>query len=425
MIKALSVLCVGIATVLTSAAAVAQTPAEMADAGIGGATNTPCGDSGECKVALAQCESLLKESQAGAQAALDATRECRKLLNPVVPKPKPAPPAPPACSGEAAVLVGNKCECHVVVDHKATDAINPRLFPVHQAGATNVVKCANGDDLAEQVAALLSRLNDIDKNVPGWNTTRDNVNILLTQINVPNQDPRIVASRFNEMWDWYQGEARRQQAITIFLNDPNGLHSLYAMRSTYCKEIPGKPNATWEEKCTYTLEQLKDTKVEFRFGPRVGFMSAPGAGMGLLVTGNVELEFRVTDKTSIVVGGYMGGVNNRATGGMIVYGGEIGPRFYLDSNRKLSLDGQVYVQGENSVHGAGWKGMPSGFFGKNGGVRGRLGYCVSEAFCVAGDLSAGYGTQNYWKRPYVMDRATGPVFMGGLSIHGHINLGSF
>lgn len=414
----------GFALSLVTTAAMANPPDAAAILGNPAGITTDaslCSGDGECQKALARCEESLKTATAGAAAALDATRECRSQLNRTVPPPKKAPPAPPACSGPHAKLVNGTCECHVGEDGSGEN--DPGFVAVHKFGGGNLVVCLSGHDALDLAREFKRRFeNDVAPNVPGWNTTRDNLNLFLTSVNVPNADPAKLAANWNELWAWYQGEKGRQDRINNFLD--NDLPRINGALNTLCPPLPDKPDASWEERCPAAMNALKDTKVEFRAGARGGVIQAPGSGTGAMAVVTAEFEYHATQKTSVVVGGYFGGINDGDAGGQFIYGIELGPRFYLDDERRAALDLLVYGQQRSSVHGAGYHGMNSGLFGKDVGLRPRLSYCFGEtrAFCVSADASGGYGTQNYWKSSYVMGKATGFVFTGGLGISGHTRL---
>ncbi|MBI5654508.1 hypothetical protein HZC53_02555 [Candidatus Uhrbacteria bacterium] len=407
-----------------STAAMAQTPDAATVLGNPAGITTDaslCQNDGECQKALARCEENVRIATAGAAAALDATRECRAQLIRTVPPPKKAPPAPPACSGPHAKLVNGTCECHVGED--GSGDIDPGFVAVHKFGGGNLVVCVSGHDALDLAREFKRRFeNEVAPNVPGWNTTRDNLNVFLTTVNVPNADPKVLAANWNELWGWYQGEKSRQDRIKLFLD--NDLPRINSAVNTLCPPIAAKPDASMEERCTEAMNSVRDTKVEFRAGARGGFIHAPGSGVGAMAVASAEFEYHATQKTSVVVGGYFGGINDGDTGGQFLYGVEIGPRFYLDDERRAALDILVYGQGRTSVHGGGYHGMPTGFMGKDVGLRPRLSYCFGDtrAFCVSADVSGGYGTQNYWKSPYSMGKETGAVWTGGLGIHGHTRL---
>ncbi len=417
-----------------SSAAMAQDADAAAAMGAGSVTTNAalCQDSGECKKVLAQCEESLKQSQAGAEAAINAMRKCEELRR-VVPQPKKTtPPAPPACSGPHAIAEGSWCGCHVNLD--GTGDIDPNLIPVRKFGAGNLVVCVSGPEALRLAREAKLRLDIMEKDkVPGWDDANKSVSILLANINypvvpgtaAPSTNPQraaALAAMINNLHQWIAGEADRQQKLNLFFETE--LPALKVMLAKYCPEIAGKPNATWEEKCN--PERLQDTRVGVSFGARGGVTGTPVATGGMVVA-TAELAYYPARKSSygIVVGAYGGimGDNNRGT--QYIFGTEIGPRFFLDDEKHLSIDVLGYGQSRRfAKHSDNYRGAGV-WTGWDVGVRPRLRYCAgdSRAFCVGGDVSLGYTPgDNGWTGPYSMEKKPGLVWGAGLSLSGTVHL---
>ncbi|MFA5185208.1 MAG: hypothetical protein WC551_01865 [Patescibacteria group bacterium] len=423
-------------SLLTSTAAMAQDQDAAAAMGAGNITTNAaiCQQNGDCLKALAQCEESLKTSQQGAEAALNAQRQCQERLVPVVPKvKKTAPPAPPACSGAHAIAEGSWCGCHVNVD--GTGDIDPALIPVRKFGAGNLVVCVSGPEALRLAREAKLRIDMMDKKVPGWNDATASVNILLGRINYPvvpgvdapktNSERAVaLAAMINNLYQWIADENERMLRINIFLD--NDLPSLKVMREKYCPPISGKSGATWEERCQAGIDALKDTRVSATFGARGGVIGTPVATGGMVVA-TAELAYYPARKSSygIVVGAYGGimGDNNRST--QYIFGTEIGPRFFLDDEKHLSIDVLGYGQSRRfAKHSDNYRGAGV-WTGWDVGVRPRLRYCAgdSRAFCVGGDVSLGYTPgDNGWTGPYSMEKKPGLVWGAGLSLSGTVHL---
>ena len=401
----------------------AAASADDAGANVGANVTTDtslCGDSGECKSALAQCRQDLEQSSTSAAVALENFNKCKTELGKVTKQSKPKaaapPPAPPApqCSGSYTRLEGGKCLC--TVDAEGKGAENLMLMSVLKHGS-NLFVCVSSAEVARMLTALKNQVDALCASDDECKDMRDYVDGMTKLFGQPKA--------FYENWkglnEWVKTQLKHNADVDHALADlGKGL-------GVVCPEIPDNPNASMYDRCRYWANQGHGSKVKVNLSAKGIAGHRPGAGGYQGAVGHIEVEIAVPRTNAAVIGAvYSGVVADADTGTQAIGGLEAGARFYVNKSRRTAVDVKGYYQQYWSTHSAGYQGVlqDKGMGGEGGGRVGfRHCFTPGDSFCVGAEGGVGYSPNtNYFVGPYNLGRDRGVTYNGGLGVSGDIDL---
>lgn len=377
-----------------------------------------CQGDAECLAALQQCRADLQRNTEVARNAVEALNRCEAQLAKAKP-PRRTPPTPPQCTGP--FMNPATCTCRVNVD--GTGDKHPTLVPV-KAWNANVVACVTRADWITQIEVQARRISALEGRVPDWDSAKRRIDLLLNLVS--NGEPEQFAAQWTDLLAWYQDanqgleQVKRQVAILV-ANDK----TIQAALAARCPPLPDKPQASMVERCDAAQRAGKGTQVSIRVaGEGIGGYR-PGSDGYQGVRIRLEGAYNVPGTQSAFVASVYGGrLWDQETGGQILGGGDAGYRYYFNRDREANIDFLAYAQQYWSTRGAGYHGvLQDKGMGNEGGARIRAAYCITQGFCLNGEVSGGYAPSiNKFVNAYRLDAASGATVSGALGIVGHADL---
>lgn len=390
-----------------------------------------CIDS-KCQEDLRQCEQDLGVTTKSAEDVAEQLKRCQAQLTeakkevvkktppPPIKKTVTVPPTPATCVGAHIHQVGSHCECdtEVVTPGKVVLSAYLRLHS-HKDGTE---ACVLRAEWVDRFMGLEDRVNKI----PGTDGTAGDLRVIWmvlrgTTAPIDADELKKLGGEHGSVLQWLE-------------NIEGQLKTLREKSAQYdkafdvlCPPIEGNPEATLEERCKARPvggEGGSRLTLEIGAEGRLGYR--PGAKGNAGGDGYLNLVYTFPRSSwGYLLGGYVGGLNDKDTGPQYLWGLRTGPRVKLHDVVKLDM--LLFVEQYYSTHGAGFgadrsvgfQGLQDKGMGFATGVNPRLVVCTSKgsALCFVGGVQLGYSPGIDRISFRLLEKDSGVVVTGTLGLH--------
>ncbi|MFA4953982.1 MAG: hypothetical protein WC641_01570 [Patescibacteria group bacterium] len=376
-----------------------------------------CGDNQVCREDLKRCEDdlktaagsandLTKQLEACTQALDVARKEVKKIPPPVIKKTLVIQPSAAVCMGAHIVQKGLRCECE------------SGLYLTLHNSKDGTQECVLRAEWVDKFKDLEGRIPKTPANNEIWGAIKS-IRLVLQNSDAPLDKDALMQGN-GSVVAWLT-------KLDTRVNELNRKSGEYDKAfDVLCPKLVDKPEATLEERCQKAPRGEGGSRVTLEIGAeaRVGYRPGAKGNAGLGGFVNVVYSFPQSD-WAFLLGGYVGGLNDKATGPQYVWGLRTGPRAKL--SKTVSLDLLAYVEQYYSTHGAGFgadrsvgfQGLQDKGMGFAAGANPRLNVCLNpgSSLCLNFGVQVGYSPgidRVSWR---LLQRDAGGVVTGTLGIH--------
>jgi len=376
-----------------------------------------CGDNQVCREDLKKCEDDLAT---GAKAANDLTKrleectqalgkareEVKKIPPPTIKKTLVIQPSAAVCMGAHIVQKGLRCECE------------SGLYLTLHNSKDGTQECVLRAEWVDKFAELEKRIPKTPANDAIWGAIKS-IRLVLQNTGEPLDKDALMQGNGSVVAWLTKLDSRVNE-----LNRKSGEYD--KAFDVLCPKLEDKPEATLEERCQKASRGEGGSRVTLEIGAeaRVGYR--PGAKGNAGANGYLNLVYSFPQSDwAFQVGGYVGGLADKDTGGQYVWGLRTGPRAKL--SKTVSLDLLAYVEQYYSTHGAGFgadrsvgfQGLQDKGMGFAAGANPRLNVCLNpgSSLCLNFGVQVGYSPgidRISWR---LLQRDAGGVVTGTLGLH--------